>query len=77
LVLKRYTNDEIILLSVSESAGVVKELEKVMHFYVSNLIINVIINGVTYQFLDLLVTLDDLTLVEWGCSLKNSIILLL
>ena len=48
-----------------------------MHVYLSNLIINVIINGVTCQFSDLFLTLDDLTLVEWGCSLKNSIILLL
>ena len=48
-----------------------------MHFYLSNLIINVIINGLTCQFSDLFLTRDDLTLVEWDCSLKNATILLL
>ena len=35
-----------------------------MLFYASNLIVNIVINGVTCQFLDLVSTNDDLTLVN-------------
>lgn len=62
--LKRYADDGIILFSVKDSSSLLTELRKLMLFYSSNLVINIIINNVTCQFLDLVLTLDDLTLTN-------------
>lgn len=62
--LKRYADDGIILFSVKNSSSLLTELRKLMLFYSSNLVINIIINNVTCQFLDLVLTLDDLTLTN-------------
>lgn len=62
--LKRYTDDGIILFSVKNSSSLLTELRKLMLFHSSNLVINIIINNVTCQFSDLVLTLDDLTLTN-------------
>lgn len=62
--LKRYADDGIILFSVKDSSSLLTELRKLILFYSSNLVINIIINNVTCQFLDLVLTLDDLTLTN-------------
>ena len=61
IFLKRYADDEIILFSVRDSASILSELRKIMLFYPSNLVNNIVLNYVTCQFLDLVLTLDDIT----------------
>ena len=60
--LKRYADDGIILFSIRDSASILSELRKIMLFYPNNLVINIVLNYVTCQFLDLVLTLDDITL---------------
>ena len=60
--MKRYADDGIILFSVRDGASILSELRKIMLFYPSNLVINIVFNYVTCQFLDLVLTLDDITL---------------
>ena len=60
--MKRYADDGIILFSVRDSASILSELRKIMLFYPRNLVINIVFNYVTCQFLDLALTLDDITL---------------
>ena len=60
--LKRYADDGIILFSIRDSASILSELRKIMLFYPNNLVINIVLNYVTCQFLDLVLTLDDVTL---------------
>ena len=62
IFLKRYGDDGIILFSVRDSASILSELRKIMLFYPSNLVINIVLNSFTCQFLDLVLILDDLTL---------------
>ena len=62
IFMKRYADDGIILFSVRDSASILSELRKIMFFYPSNLVINIVLNYVTCQFLDLVLTLDDITL---------------
>ena len=62
IFLKRYADDEIILFSVRDSTSILSELRKIMLFYPSNLVNNIVFNYVTCQFLDLVLTLDDITL---------------
>ena len=60
--LKRYADDGIILFSIRDSASILSELRKIMLFYPNNLVINIVLNYVTCQFLDLVLALDDITL---------------
>ena len=62
IFLKRYADDGIILFSVRDSKIILCELRKIMLFYPSNLVVNIVKNYVTCQYLDLVLVMDDLTL---------------
>ena len=62
IFLKRYADDGIILFSVRDSKIILSELRKIMLFYPSNLVVNIVKNYVTCQYLDLVLVMDDLTL---------------
>ena len=59
--LRRYADDGIILFSVNETNYILKEISKLMLFYPSNLVVTIKINRVTCEFLDLRLSIDDLT----------------
>ena len=63
IFLKRYA-DGIILFSVRDSKSILSELREIMLFYPSNLVVNIVKNYVTYQYLDLVLAMDDLTLSD-------------
>ena len=52
IFLKRYADDGIILFSVRDSKSILSELQKIMLFYPSNLVVNIVKNYVTCQYLD-------------------------
>ena len=54
IFLKRYADDGIIMFSVRDSRSILSELQKIMLFYPSNLVVNIVKNHVTCQYLDLL-----------------------
>ena len=62
IFLKRYADDGIILFSVRDSKSILSELRKIMLFYPSNLVVNIVKNYVTCQYLDLVLAMDDITL---------------
>ena len=70
-VLTRYADDALIF-STCNSEYVVKEMKKLMLFYPSNLIINVTVNRKICNYLDLLLSLDD---VSDKYGVKNGIIM--
>ena len=47
IFLKRYADDGIILFSVRDSKSILSELRKIMLFYPSNLVVNIVKNYVT------------------------------
>ena len=51
IFLKRYADDGIILFSVRDSTSILSELRKIVLFHPSNLVINIVLNFVTCQFL--------------------------
>ena len=53
IFLKRYADDGIILFSVRDSKSILSELRKIMLFYPSNLVVNIVKNYVTCQYLHL------------------------
>ena len=61
IILKRYADDGIILFSVRDSKSILSELRKIMLFYPSNLVVNIVKNYVTCQYLDLVLAMDDWT----------------
>ena len=60
-LLKRYADDGILIFASQDYNSVVKEIKRLMLFYPSNLIINVKLNRVYCQYLDLSLSLDDVT----------------
>ena len=62
IFLKRYADDGIILFPVRDSKSILSELRKIMLFYPSNLVVNIVKNYVTCQYLDLVLAVYDLTL---------------
>ena len=54
IFLKRYADDGIILFSVRDSESILlrSKLRKIMLFYPSNLVVNIVKNYVTCQYLD-------------------------
>ena len=54
IFLKRYADDGIILFSVRNSESILlrSKLRKIMLFYPSNLVVNIVKNYVTCQYLD-------------------------
>ena len=51
IFLKRYADDGIILFSVRDSTSILSEVRKIVLFHPSNLVINIVLNFVTCQFL--------------------------
>ena len=51
IFLKRYADDGIILFFVRDSTSILSELRKIVLFHPSNLVINIVLNFVTCQFL--------------------------
>ena len=62
IFLKRYADDGIMLFSVRDSRSILSEIRKIMLFYPSNLVVNIVKNHVTCQYLDLVLAVDDVTL---------------
>ena len=60
-LLKRYADDGILIFASQDYNSIVKEIKRLMLFYPSNLIINVKLNRVYCQYLDLSLSLDDVT----------------
>ena len=60
-VLARYADDGLMIFSTCNSKYVINEMKKLMLFYPSNLIINVMVHSAICNYLDLLLSLDDVS----------------
>ena len=59
--LKRYADDGIMIFDSASYDNVVREISALMLFYPNNLVINVKLNKVYCQYLDLSLSIDDVT----------------
>lgn len=60
-IFRRYADDGFMFFSSNNTVLILEELRKLCTFYPSNLIINFKLNAVCCQYLDLLLSIDDIS----------------
>ena len=60
-LLRRYADDGLLMFSGGEFSSYLTETEKLMHYYPSNLVVNITFNSNFCQYLDLKLAIDDVS----------------